>query len=40
MSRIGIVLALAAVVGGFVLTLTVRSVGGMLLIIGGVGRSA
>jgi len=37
MSRIGIVLALAAVVGGFVLTLTVRSLGGMLLIIGGVG---
>jgi hypothetical protein len=37
MSWIGVMLALAAVVGGFVLTMTVGSLGGMLLIIGGVG---
>jgi hypothetical protein len=37
MSRIGVVLALAAIVGGFVLGITVGSLGAMLLVIGGVG---
>jgi hypothetical protein len=37
MSRIGVVLAVAAIVGGFVLGITVGSLGAMLLVIGGVG---
>jgi hypothetical protein len=37
MSRMGVLLAVAAIVGGVILAVTVGSIGGMLLVIGGVG---